>query len=173
MGERMFIRVEAFFRRLNTGYYTYLLLFLLLVFAFRPQEKGFIYLSIWKSCFTLTVLTAIFNVKHHRGVKLAAMIMAVPVFILSWAEIVFSLQHLFVFNMISTIAFLGICTASILYDVILYAKVTAETLRGVVCAYFLIAFLFAYIYYLVEYLMPGSFHLIDMGAATGASSHNA
>ncbi|HEY5234544.1 MAG TPA: ion channel, partial [Rhabdochlamydiaceae bacterium] len=58
------------------------------------------------------------------------------------------------------IVFMVLCTISTLYDVIRRAKVTLETLRGVVCAYFMIAFVFAYIYYLLEYLFPGSFHLI-------------
>jgi len=53
-----------------------------------------------------------------------------------------------------------LCTVSTLYDVIRRARVTLETLRGVVCAYFMIAFVFAYIYCLLEYLIPGSFHLL-------------
>jgi hypothetical protein len=38
-------------------------------------------------------------------------------------------------------------------------------LRGVICAYFLVAFLFAYTYTLVEYFLPGSF-LIQTVIAT-------
>ncbi len=168
----MFVRIGSFLRGVNSGYYTYLLFFLVLVFAFRPTSESFWYVSTWKSFFTLTVLTAIFNAKHHHGVKVAAIVLAIPVFILSWGELLFVSNPLFIFHMFCTIAFLAICTASILRDVILHARVTGETLRGVVCAYFMIAFLFAYIYYLLEYLMPGSFHLIGNEGALSAHSHH-
>jgi hypothetical protein len=153
----MLHKMDKLFGRWSSGYYTYLLLFLMLIFAFRPFEKGDVYLGIWKTIFTLAILSALINVKHHRKVKIAAVICSIPVLCLSWTEFFFGGESFFVVNMMFTIAFLGVCTASILYDVILYARVTAETLRGVVCAYFLIAFLFAYIYYLIAYLIPESF----------------
>jgi hypothetical protein len=146
-------------RRLNHGYYNYLLIFIIILFMFRPYDKGVEYLCFWKSFFTLTIFTAIFNCKHHRNVKISVIALAVPTLIFSWLELLYVSELTFTCNVLFTIGFLGVCTASILYDVILHAKVTIETLRGVVCAYFLIAFLFSYIYYLLEYFIPGSFRL--------------
>ena len=157
----MMLGIKNYIRRLNAGYYNYLLIFIIILFAFRPYDKGVEYLAFWKSFFTLTIFTAIFNCKHHRNVKISVIVLAFPTLIFSWLELVYTSEVCFIFNVLFTIGFLGVCTASILYDVILHAKVTVETLRGVVCAYFLIAFLFAYVYYLIEFLIPGSFHLIS------------
>jgi voltage-gated potassium channel len=154
-------RAVHYFQRLNSGYYNYLLLFLVLLFAFRPYEQGIAYFAIWKFFFTCTFLTAIFNSKHHRGIKLIAIVLVIPTLTFSWLELVSPLKSLFILNVLCTIGFLGICTSSMLFNVILHAKVTLETLRGVVCGYFMVAFLFAYIYFLIEYLIPGSFHLIE------------
>ncbi len=148
------------FHRFNSGYYNYLLIFLIILFAFRPYEKGVAYLAVWKTIFTCVLLTAIFNCKHPRKVKIAAITLAIPTFLFGWLELVYASQICFIFNVLFTIGFLWVCTTSILYDVILNAKVTVETLRGVVCAYFMIAFLFAYAYYIIEFLIPGSFQLI-------------
>jgi voltage-gated potassium channel len=147
--------------RLNPSYYNFLLIFLITLFAFRPYQTEILYIAIWKSIFTCTFFTAIFNVKHHRNVKLSAVILTIPTLIFSWLELFYSSHWFFIGNVLFTIAFLGVCATSILFDVILHARVTLETLRGVVCAYFMIAFFFAYIYYFIEYVVPGSFHLIQ------------
>ena len=159
-------------RRFAFGHYSSLLIFLIILFAFRPYDKGTEYLSIWKGVFTLTLLSVIFNCKHHRNVQMAAIIFAIPTLIFSWLELFYIHPIFFLCNVISTIIFLVICTTSILYDVILHARVTVETLRGVVCAYFLIAFLFAFSYYLLEYLLPGSFHLINRDVSFVTYSRN-
>lgn len=159
-GATMIAKLNKAFHRFNAGYYNYLLIFLVLLFAFRPYRHDLHYLATWKTLFTITLLTAIFNSKHHPRVRVAAIAVAIPTLVFSWLELFYTSPSCFILNVIFTAVFLGICTTSILYDVILNAQVTVETLRGVVCAYFMIAFLFAYIYYIVEYLIPGSFHLL-------------
>lgn len=168
----MIDRILSFFKKLNSGYYTYLLFFLLVIFAFRPSTQGVWYFLIWNLFFALTILSAIYNAKHPRSVKIAAIILAIPVMLVSWSEFVEVSRPFFIFNMMCTILFLGICTASILRDVVLYARVTVETLRGVVCAYFMIAFFFSYVYFLLEYVMPGSFQMSGIAGGLGPGSHN-
>jgi voltage-gated potassium channel len=168
----MVSQIESWPRRLHSGYYNYLLVCLIILFAFRPYDKGFEYLFVWKTFFTLTFFTAIFNCNHHRNVKMTVIALAIPTLVFSWLELFYISEVCFLLNVLFTIAFLAICTASILFDVILYAKVTVETLRGVVCAYFMIAFLFAFAYYLVEFLLPGSFHLLARDVSFVAFSRN-
>jgi hypothetical protein len=156
----MLKKTKNLFDRLNSGYYNYLLFSLCILFALRPYEKGILYVGLWKSFFTLTILTAIFNCKHNPWVKKAAIVFAIPALGLTWLELFYPAESLFITSIACTIGFMWICTTSILYDVVLRARVTLETLRGVVCAYFMIAFVFAYMYYLIENLIPGSFHLV-------------
>lgn len=152
--------LKSFFHRILKGYYTYLLLFLWVLFTIRPYDQGRSYLIFWKFFFTFTFLSAIFNCNHHRKVRISAFILAFPTLFFSWYELFLPSNELFVITICFAIVFMALCTASTLYDVIKRARVTLETLRGIVCAYFMIAFVFAYIYYLIEYLIPGSFHLL-------------
>jgi voltage-gated potassium channel len=165
-------QLKKCFYRLNKGYYNFLLFFLIALFITRPYDMAAEYIALWKLFFTCVFFSAIFNVKHDRRVKLATIILAIPTLIFSWLELYHSSEWFFIPNVLFTLTFLGICTSSILFDVILHAKVTLETLRGVVCAYFMIAFFFAYIYYTIEYIVPGSFHLIARDVSFSTFSRN-
>jgi len=130
------------------------------LFAIRPYNEGLIYLVFWEFFITFAFFSAIFNCKHHEKVKISAFLLAFPTLFFGWLELFRPSETIFAITIFLTIVFMILCTISTLYDVIRRAKVTLETLRGVVCAYFMIAFVFAYIYYLLEYLFPGSFHLL-------------
>lgn len=168
----MIDHLKRCFHRLNAGYYNFLLFFLIILFATRPYDKTAAYIAIWKLLFTCVFFSAIFNVKHRHSVKLTTIFLAIPTLAFSWLELYRSSEWFFIANVLFTLSFLAVCTSSILFDVILHAKVTLETLRGVVCAYFMIAFFFAYIYYLIEYIIPGSFHLISRDVSFITFSRN-
>ncbi|MBS0651185.1 MAG: two pore domain potassium channel family protein [Verrucomicrobia bacterium] len=115
------------------------------------------YVAIWKLFLAGTILSSIFNCHHKRIVKWIASLLAVPSVVLSWLNLAHPSEPVFVANAVLTILFMFVCVTSILYDVVLRAHVTLETLRGVICAYFMVAFAFAYVYFLLEYLVPGTF----------------
>jgi hypothetical protein len=152
--------VKNFFHVVTTGYYTYLLFFLAILFAIRPYDQGLVYLVFWEFFITSAFFSAIFNCKHHHRVKSSVLILVIPTLFFGWFELFFPSETIFLITISLAIAFMALCTISTLYDVIRRARVTLETLRGVVCAYFMIAFVFAYVYCLLEYLIPGSFHLL-------------
>lgn len=143
-------------KRYLTGTYNLLLTFLVFLFLFRPYGTADFYPGIWKIFLTLALLLAIFDVHHRRFVKISASILAIPALIFSWVLLFYPTHFNEAALSFFSALFLLICTTSIIYDVILRARVTAETLRGVVCAYFLVAFLFGYIYAVIEYFLPGS-----------------
>lgn len=144
-------------KKFCTGYYTLLLLFTLLLFIFRPYGRSDLYVAIWKLMLAGTILSSIFNCHHKPIVKWIAAALAIPSVIFSWANFVYPAEWIFASNAIFTVLFMFICVGSILYDVVLRAHVTLETLRGVICAYFMVAFAFAYVYYLIESVIPGTF----------------
>lgn len=139
-----------------SGYYSLLLIFLFLLFILRPYDRGILYLTIWKVCNTVVLFSSIFNCKHHRRIEIVAILFGIPVLILPWINLYETNENLLMINAIFSVVFIGSIAASILYDVILRARVTMETLRGVICAYFMIAFAFAYLYYLIEFFIPGT-----------------
>gem|GEM_PF-389157 len=140
-----------------TAPYNVLMGFLILLFIARPFSNATVYPGIWKIVLTLSLLLAIFNVRHKRSLQIIASILAIPSVIFSWLVLFHQGKDTEAGLAISSMAFLLVCGGSIIYDVVLRARVTVETLRGVVCAYFLIAFLFGYFYTVTEYFIPGSF----------------
>jgi hypothetical protein len=144
--------------RYFSGYYSLLLIFLFLLFVLRPYDRSALYLAIWKGCLTVVFFSSIFNCKHSRKIQIAVTILGLPALVLPWINFYEASEKLLIFNAIFSALFIGSIAASILYDVILRARVTMETLRGVICAYFMVAFSFAYIYYLIEMIIPGTMH---------------
>lgn len=152
---------QQFFHKFFSGYYKLLLLLLTLLFIFRPAKHEFVHLAVWQLLLTATVLSAIFNCNHKRPVKIFVSALAVPTVILCWANLWHPSGPIFVGNIAFIIIFMTACSTSVVFDVLLRARVTLETLRGVICAYLMVAFLFCYIYYLIEFIAPNSFQLIS------------
>ena len=144
-------------RRFFTANYNILLMLLFLLFVSRPYEYNEIYVGIWKTFLTVTLIVAIFNCNHPQTTKMVISILAIPTLIFSWLALAHQTIPVLITTGILTALFMLICACSILYHVVLGARVTIETLRGVICAYFLVAFIFAYIYLLMEYISPNTF----------------
>jgi hypothetical protein len=140
----------------GSGHYNLLLIFLFFLFVFRPYEHNDIYIGLWKIFFTAALLLAIFNVHHRKSVKIAVSILAIPAVLFTWISIFNHSELIIVAVSLSNTLLMAVCTGSILCDVVLRAQVTLETLKGVISAYFLVAFIFAYIYLLIEAATPGS-----------------
>lgn len=160
------------FHRFISGYYNLLLTFLILLFIFRPYDESLLYLAVWKFFLIGVFLSVVFSHKHHYTIKTIAVMLAIPSVLLSWINLLYNMDIAFIGNVVSTTLFMILCTGSIIRNVLIRARVTLETLKGVICAYFMVAFAFAYIYYLIEYLFPGSFHFIHPPSSVFAYTHN-
>ena len=154
----MIMRKIKQFTSYFSEYYSLLLIFLFLLFVLRPYDRGIVYLAIWKGCLTLVFFTSIFNCKHHRSIRILAIILGIPTFIMTWVNLFDRNEIMLVINAAISVLFITTIAISILIDVIRRARVTLETLRGVICAYFMIAFAFGYMYYLIEFMQPGAIH---------------
>lgn len=154
-------KIQHVYQSMFSGYYNILLILLVLLFIFRPHGNGFLHLAIWQLILSCALLSTIFNANHARSVKLLVSILAVPTVLLCWVNLIHHNSAVFIVNVGFIILFLTIVTGSVVYNVVLRARVTLETLRGVICAYFMVAFLFAYLFYLIEFIYPNSFYLIS------------
>ncbi len=166
--KKFYHRMRQFF----TGHYNLLLTFLWILFAFRPYEHGGVYVGIWKICLTAVLLLAIFNVHHVKNERITIAILAIPSLILTWISVFSSMHWITPALALSNVLFMGICARSILYNVITRARVTLASLRGAVSAYFLIAFIFAYLYLFIEALRPGSISIGDKIIDVFANPHH-
>jgi hypothetical protein len=102
------------------------------------------------------MIFAIFKGKHSLFVRASALILGIPSIIFSGLTGFDDSDFVVTGIVFSTVLFFAVCVVSILKDVLLEARVTLETLRGIVCVYFLFAFLFAYIFLFIELMNPGS-----------------
>ena len=146
-------------------YFSLLLLFLILLFVFRPYDRGGFYNAMWQLCLTGVFIASIFNVKHSKLTTWLFIGLGIPALIFNWLMLAYQLPIFVILFFVLTFIFIMFSSGSIISKVILNAKVTLETLRGVVCVYFMIAFGFAFIFVLIEYLAPGSF-ILPNGSST-------
>jgi hypothetical protein len=157
--------------KLISGHYNLLMTFLFFLFVFRPYQHEHFSIGVWKVFLTASLMMAIFTVHHHRKVKICVTILAIPAALFSWLGLFDQGETVLVANCAFNVAFMSICTASIVHDVVLRARVTMETLKGVICAYFLVAFIFAYIYLLIEAVQPGSILIRGESVNVYADAH--
>lgn len=142
---------------LMSGYFSQLLTSLILLFFFRPYNHGAIYFAIWELCLIFVFISAIFNCDHAKTIKVISTCLALPALLFDLLNLFYpskSFSFCFLFLMI---IFILITTASIVKKVVINARVRVETLRGVVCAYFMVAFGFSFAFFFVELIAPGSF----------------
>lgn len=157
----LLIKIGKWSQRFLIGDFKQLLIFLVLLFIFRPYNIGVDYITIWHLFFTGVLLAAIFNCHHTIGVKIVALVLGIPTFILNWWSLFQLREPLFVAGLIASLIFLIFSIFSLLSRVVL-GKVTSDILRGTICVYFMIGFAFSIIYTLMELLYPGSFNgLLD------------
>ena len=142
-----------------TGNYNLLLICLSFLFIFRPNEKTSLYLGLWKFFLTGAILTAIFSCRHLKKVKLAEIYLAIPTVLLCWIDLWWSHPVLLVLTSSLSVLFTFLCAISIIHDILKAPLVSFETLKGAISAYFLIAFGFAYLFWVIEYITPETFSI--------------
>ncbi|NGX47471.1 MAG: hypothetical protein K1000chlam3_00845 [Chlamydiae bacterium] len=157
-------------KRFLVGDFKQLLIFLILLFIFRPYDIGVNYITIWHLFFTGVLLAAIFNCHHTPTVKVLALVLGIPTFILNWWSLFELSEWLFIAGLASSLVFLVFSIFSLLSRVLL-GKVTADILRGTICVYFMIGFAFAIVYTLMQLTHPGSFNGLAEKAALFPHGH--
>ncbi len=155
MLKRMFNGTSNYFSK----HFMQLMLFLVLLFVFRPFDRGGVYLGLWQLWLSGVFIAAVFNSNHSERVKSVVLWLAVPALVLNWVSLFIPNKWVLVAYLFFTFIFIAICATSIITRVILNARVTLETLRGVICVYFMIAFAFAFFYVMLNHLAPDSFFL--------------
>ncbi|QVL56769.1 MAG: two pore domain potassium channel family protein [Simkaniaceae bacterium] len=154
-----------------SGYFTQLLISLILLFVFRPYDRGGIYMAVWQLFLVIVFLSAIFNCDHSKKIKIVSTCFAVPALIFQWLNLGFHSRTLTLLFLFFSMIFIFIMTASIIKKVVINARVRLETLKGVVCAYFMVAFGFSFAYFFIALLLPHSFHFSNLNPAILSHSH--
>lgn len=169
--KRFFTKSWSAIIRPFTGYFSQLLTSLILLFIFRPYGRGALYMAIWEVFLVVLFLTAMLNCHHSKKIKIFAACFGIPALLLEWIHLIYPHTHIALAFVLCTIIFIFITTSSIIKQVVINARVRMETLRGVVCAYFMVAFGFAFFYYLVSLIDINSFSFSNFDPLHSTHSH--
>ncbi|MBF5058683.1 ion channel [Candidatus Neptunochlamydia vexilliferae] len=157
--------------KIGGGHFNLLLISLILLFIFRPYDRGTLYLAIWQLFLFAVFVAATLNCNHSKKTKIVASCIAVPALVFQWLNLIFNTKILALPFLFLTIVFVFIITGSIIKRVVLNARVKMETLIGVVCAYFMVAFGFSFAYFFVDLITPGSFYFANIDPTLITHSH--
>lgn len=143
-------------------YYSILLLLLLLLFIFRPTLQDVLYFAVWKLVLACTFISVVFKTQFPKKIKVIASLFAIPAVFFDWVSLWQTSEIFYILNVFFTLVFILICTIAILYHAFVITRfISIDTLKAVICAYFMVAFFFAYSFYLLEVLHPDSFNLSE------------
>ena len=136
-----------------------ILLFLLAIIDPILSQFGEYGLNFLDVLFTISLLTSLYSISGNRRILIVGILLLMPVFFLGWTDFAtneFCLRILlFAFGM----AFLGFVAVSILIHIVAEETVTSDLIYGSACVYFLIGFVWAIAYGLIELFIPGSFSI--------------
>jgi hypothetical protein len=136
----------------------YLLLLLLLFILIYPyllsSRHGRIILSVFAASILVTAIYASSKTFHQRIIAIS---LATPIIILNIVYRLTGAEFLFYFFSADVVLFLSYTTTIILSYVLRRGPVTADKIEGAVCAYIVIAMLWAGLYHMINYFIPDSF----------------
>lgn len=106
----------------------------------------------------------------RRSTRRLAVVLAVPALLGLWLSPTISSPALNVASRVLLAAFLVLTAVTLVLDLAYATRVSANTLYAAICAYFLIALVFAVAFGLIERLRPGSFTAVSANLKLGPDS---
>ncbi len=117
--------------------------------------------------YSTILLSAAYAVSESRGYFILALILAGPAFVLRWINNFLAGPWLAFLADVLTVLFLLLIAMLILSHVLRAERVSKEKIFGALSVYLLLGVIWALLFIIVEFLMPGSFRY-GQGALTGA-----
>ena len=148
------------FVRLKIGRFLFLLAAIILFCTVRPFLEGFVRISILVDIFaTLILASGVYAASSTRYMFRTALLIAFPTLIVHWAHYFVQIEYLFLAGKILGGLFYGFMIVIILNYLFKEKQITADTIAGAICAYFLIGLMWASIFAILEFLQPASFQI--------------
>ena len=113
------------------------------------------------TCLGLMLLSALFAISRSRRQLIVAVFLSAPAVILQSVSILQVKDHVRAVGYVFTIVFLGYVVAVIIGALFRQRTITADMICCSICAYLLLGVCWAFVYSLIEILLPGSFSISD------------
>ncbi len=148
------------FTRLRIGRFLFLLISIALMFTLRPFLEGFIRIGVLVDIFaTLILISGIYAASPNKHILRLALLIAFPTLIAHWLNYFVEVHYLFLAREIFGGFFYAFMIGVILNYLFKEKQITADTIAGAICAYFLIGLMWASIFATLELTQPGSFEI--------------
>jgi len=106
---------------------------------------------------SLVLIGGAYAIGRSRQMLVAGFGLAILAIVLQWSALLSGVPVLFGFAGATYIAFLGLTIGEVLRYLLKRGPVTADKLHGALAGYIMIAFLWAFLYAILEVFAPGSF----------------
>ena len=155
----------------NGTYHTYLqafserrffilLILLLFTIVLTPFLDQFIETKILMDIFlTAIFIFIIFAIRSKRSHAIIASILVLPLIVSTWSFYFYEITHISLLTRIFGALFFAYAVIIILQIIARSTEVTRETIYAAVVAYLLIALMWAFLYMIMELVIPGSFSI--------------
>jgi hypothetical protein len=145
-----------------------LLLALLASFFIYPVLGQDVFTRVVLDGYVMLVLVAmLFAVGRYRRLAFAALVIGVVNYALDVAGYFFDVPVIGGARIVLDLLFLGIALGVLLASVLRNERVTAGKIYGAIAVYLLIGFTWAFLFDLLDFVQPGSFHLPDLNPTPG------
>ena len=144
------------------GRFLFLLLSMVLLFVVRPFLQGHIGIRLLMEIFfTLVLLSGAYAVSQKRSTFVIGLALLIPGLVASWATHFLALpKEILIVGLSFEGLFLAYTSIVILYSIFAGEReITADTIFGAICVYFLIGLVWAIVFFILENLQPGSFQI--------------
>ena len=149
---------ETFIQALHQRRFFILLVVILLTIVLTPVLDDYLETRILMDIFlTVLFLAIIFAIKSKRSQVIIASILVLPLILSTWSYYIYDFTPLSLATRIFGALFFGYTVMIILQIIARSTEVTRETIFAAVVAYLLLALMWAFLYMILESLIPGSF----------------
>jgi hypothetical protein len=160
---------HSFFQRLSQNRFFILLVLILLTIGLTPFLDQFIHTRMLMDFFlTAVFLAVVFAIGSKRSHLIISLILLLPLIVSTWSIYFHGINEIKLLPTIFGALFFGYTVIIILQIVFRSTEVTRETIFAAVVAYLLVALMWAFVYMILEFLIPGSFSFPEQGTWSGA-----
>ena len=158
----------AILQKFSKNRFLILLVLILFTIVLTPFLDMFIETRILMDVFlTIIFIAIILAIRSKRSQLIIASFLALPLTISTWSFYFVQLTTISLLTAIFGALFFGDTVINILIIVVKSEEVTRETIFAAVVAYLLIALMWAFLYMILEMVVPGSFFVPEMSVRSG------
>jgi hypothetical protein len=151
-------KFHDFWQAFSAAPFLILLVLILLMLILPPFLGDWVPVSIVLDFFLTAILLAlIYAIKSNHTQMVIGAILALPMIITIWASYFIEIRSIGLTTRICSALFFGYAVANILRQMSTKKEVSREMIFGAIVAYLLIALMWAFLYMVLEKLVPGSF----------------